>query len=149
MPSRKQTKLTAIDLLAYAASDNKATRFLHCDENDLTGLLEGNIEDETLVETLRNGVGYLHEGSSSKEIDVVSQLFSKNAVQVLVLPHSMTWKLNLPAHTVIIQDTQWYNGRTHSYSDYAVTDVLRMLGRAGRIGEDEEGKVTHRYKKYI
>jgi len=140
VPSRKQTKLTAIDLLAYAASDNKATRFLHCDESDLSALLEGNVEDETLAETLRNGVGYLHEGSTVKEIDVVSQLFTKGAIQVLVLPHSMTWKLNLTAHTVIIQDTQWYNGRTHSYADYAVTDVLRMLGRAGRMGEDEEGK---------
>ena len=52
----------------------------------------------------------------------------------------MTWKINVFAHTVIIQDTQWYNGRAHTYADYAVTDVLRMMGRAGRITLDEEGK---------
>ena len=65
---------------------------------------------------------------------------SKGAVQILVLPQSMTWKINVFAHTVIIQDTQWYNGRAHTYADYAVTDVLRMMGRAGRITLDEEGK---------
>ena len=139
VPSRKQTKLTAIDLLAYAAADHKATRFLHCKEDELEPFLK-KFEDETLAETMRNGVGYLHEGSTKIEVDIVTQLFKKNAIQVLVLPQSMTWKVNLFAHTVIIQDTQWYNGRLHSYTDYAVTDVLRMLGRAGRIGQDEEGK---------
>merc|ERR1711990_1441556 len=66
--------------------------------------------------------------------------FQKGGIQILVLPQSMTWKINVFAHTVIIQDTQWYNGRAHTYADYAVTDVLRMMGRAGRITKDEEGK---------
>lgn len=105
VPSRKQTKLTAIDLLAYAAADHKATRFLHCKEDELEPFLK-NFEDETLAETMRNGVGYLHEGNTKIEVDIVTQLFKKNAIQVLVLPQSMTWKVNLFAHTVIIQDTQ-------------------------------------------
>ena len=35
VPSRKQTKLTAIDLLAYAAADNQPNRFLHVPVDDL------------------------------------------------------------------------------------------------------------------
>ena len=61
----------------------------------------------------------------------------------------MTWKINVFAHTVIIQDTQWYNGRAHTYADYAVTDVLRMMGRAGRITLDEEGNPNRKYTFFL
>lgn len=37
-------------------------------------------------------------------------------------------------------DTQDYNGKIHAYEDYAVTDVLRMLGRANRPLEDDDSK---------
>merc|ERR1711892_729200 len=139
VPSRKQTKLTAIDLLAYAAADGKPNRFLHVPTDELEPFMK-HVKDETLMETLLNGIGFLHEGSNEEEVDLVTQLFDKGAIQVLVLPQSLTWKVNVFAHTVIIQDTQWYNVRAHTYADYAVTDVLRMMGRAGRIAKDEEGK---------
>ena len=35
VPSRKQTRLTAIDLLTYAAADNDSKRFLHADVEDI------------------------------------------------------------------------------------------------------------------
>ena len=76
VPSRKQTKLTAIDLLAYAAADNAPNRFLHVPVEDLEPYMK-HIQDDTLGETLRNGIGYLHEGSSKEEVDLVTQLFSK------------------------------------------------------------------------
>ena len=40
----------------------------------------------------------------------------------------------------VFQTLQNFQGRAHTYADYAVTDVLRMMGRAGRITKDEEGK---------
>ncbi|KFV65632.1 U5 small nuclear ribonucleoprotein 200 kDa helicase, partial [Dryobates pubescens] len=69
VPSRKQTRLTAINILTTCAS------FLHCAEKDLVPYLE-KLNDNTLKETLVNGVGYLHEGLTAMERRVVEQLFS-------------------------------------------------------------------------
>ena len=35
VPSRKQTRLTAIDILTFCAADNQPNKFLHCKEEDL------------------------------------------------------------------------------------------------------------------
>ncbi|GBP96191.1 Putative U5 small nuclear ribonucleoprotein 200 kDa helicase [Eumeta japonica] len=37
-------------------------------------------------------------------------------------------------------DTQFYNGKNHSYEDYPITDVLQMIGRANRPIEDADAK---------
>jgi len=50
-------------------------RFLHCMEKDLVPYLD-KLNDNTLKETLVNGVGYLHEGLTAMERRVVEQLFS-------------------------------------------------------------------------
>nr|XP_009857905.1 U5 small nuclear ribonucleoprotein 200 kDa helicase [Ciona intestinalis] len=139
VPSRKQCKLTAVDILTYTAADASAQRFLHCNESELGAYLE-HVKDATLKETLSNGVAYLHDGSTELERTVVEQLFSSGAVQVLVASRSLCWGLNLAAHLVVIMDTQHYNGKIHAYVDYPVTDILQMIGRANRPLKDEEGK---------
>ncbi|CAN8000338.1 unnamed protein product [Ixodes hexagonus] len=139
VPSRKQTRLTAIDVLTYSASEGQATKFLHCTEDDLKPFLE-QITDKTLKETLTNGVAYLHEGLSTADQRLVEQLFDSGAIQVVVVSRSLCWALALSAHLVIVMDTQFYNGKVHAYEDYPVTDVLQMVGRANRPLVDEDGK---------
>ncbi|KAE8618809.1 hypothetical protein XENTR_v10009514 [Xenopus tropicalis] len=139
VPSRKQTRLTAIDILTTCAADVQRQRFLHCTEKDLAPYLE-KLSDETLKETLLNGVGYLHEGLSSLERRIVEQLFNTGAVQVIVASRSLCWGLNIAAHLVIIMDTQYYNGKIHAYVDYPIYDVLQMVGYANRPLQDDEGR---------
>ncbi|KAM3925303.1 U5 small nuclear ribonucleoprotein 200 kDa helicase [Leptodactylus fuscus] len=139
VPSRKQTRLTAIDILTTCASDVQRQRFLHCTEKDLAPYLE-KLSDSTLKETLLNGVGYLHEGLSSLERRIVEQLFNSGAVQVIVASRSLCWGLNISAHLVIIMDTQYYNGKIHAYVDYPIYDVLQMVGYANRPLQDDEGR---------
>ncbi|KAG8567286.1 hypothetical protein GDO81_011241 [Engystomops pustulosus] len=139
VPSRKQTRLTAIDILTTCASDVQRQRFLHCTEKDLAPYLE-KLSDSTLKETLLNGVGYLHEGLSSLERRIVEQLFNSGAVQVIVASRSLCWGLNIAAHLVIIMDTQYYNGKIHAYVDYPIYDVLQMVGYANRPLQDDEGR---------
>ncbi|XP_069799536.1 U5 small nuclear ribonucleoprotein 200 kDa helicase [Dendropsophus ebraccatus] len=139
VPSRKQTRLTAIDILTTCASDVQRQRFLHCTEKDLAPYLE-KLGDSTLKETLLNGVGYLHEGLSSLERRIVEQLFNSGAVQVIVASRSLCWGLNISAHLVIIMDTQYYNGKIHAYVDYPIYDVLQMVGYANRPLQDDEGR---------
>ncbi|KAK2163706.1 hypothetical protein LSH36_75g12085 [Paralvinella palmiformis] len=141
VPSRKQTHLTAIDILTFCAADMQHNRFLHVKESNLEPYLE-KIEDKTLKETLGNGVAYLHEGLSDLERKLVEQLFESGAIQVVVISRSLAWGLSLTAHLVVVMDTQHYNGKIHAYEDYPVTDVLQMIGRANRPMKDNEGRAV-------
>ncbi|XP_076308174.1 U5 small nuclear ribonucleoprotein l(3)72Ab isoform X1 [Tachypleus tridentatus] len=139
VPSRKQTRLTAIDILTYCASEGQPSRFLHCTDSDLEPFLD-KVSDKTLKETLGNGVAYLHEGLSLADRKIVEQLFYSGAIQVAVVSRNLCWGLSLAAHLVVIMDTQFYNGKIHAYEDFPVTDVLQMVGRANRPLVDEDGK---------
>uniref|UniRef100_A0AAY4ERR1 BRR2 homolog n=1 Tax=Denticeps clupeoides TaxID=299321 RepID=A0AAY4ERR1_9TELE len=124
VPSRRQTRLTAIDILTFCAADVVPQRF--------------TLTDPTLKETLANGVGYLHEGLSTNERRIVEQLF--NSVQVVVSSRSLCWGTNISAHLVVVMDTQYYNGKIHAYVDYPIYDVLQMVGKANRPLLDDEGR---------
>ncbi|KAL5471241.1 hypothetical protein EMCRGX_G029336, partial [Ephydatia muelleri] len=138
VPSRKQTRLTAVDLLTYCAADAQPQCFLHCVEDDLTAHLK-HIKDKTLMETLSNGVAYLHEGLTAMEKKVVEQLFSSGAIQVLVASRNLCWGMSVAAHLVVVMDTQYYDGRGHRYVDCPVTDILQMVGLANRPLVDDSG----------
>ncbi|XP_030842191.1 U5 small nuclear ribonucleoprotein 200 kDa helicase isoform X2 [Strongylocentrotus purpuratus] len=158
VPSRKQTKLTAIDLLTYVtAEDGAESRFLHVDKDDLAAHLS-KVDDETLREMLSNGIAYLHEGLSEIEQKVVEQLYMSGAVQVVVASRMMCWGMTLNAHLVVVMDTQYYNGKIHAYVDYPITDVLQMTGRANRPEIEHEvskcvvlcqGSKKDFYKKFM
>ncbi|XP_072177738.1 U5 small nuclear ribonucleoprotein 200 kDa helicase-like [Diadema setosum] len=158
VPSRKQTKLTAIDLLTYTAAEEGAeNRFLHVEKADLEAHLS-KVSDETLKEMLSNGIAYLHEGLSEIEQKVVEQLYMSGAVQVVVASRMMCWGMTLNAHLVVVMDTQYYNGKIHAYVDYPITDVLQMVGKANRPEIEHEvskcvvlcqGSKKDFYKKFL
>uniref|UniRef100_T1KEB6 Helicase ATP-binding domain-containing protein n=1 Tax=Tetranychus urticae TaxID=32264 RepID=T1KEB6_TETUR len=139
VPSRKQTRVTAIDILMYTAGDENPNRFLHCSEEDLKPFVH-KLSDSTLKETIVNGVAYLHEGTSKTDRRIVEQLFDLGAVQIVVISAALAFSLTITAHLVIIMDTQVYNGKIHAYEDYPIVTILQMIGRANRPLRDEDGK---------
>ncbi|XP_037076641.1 LOW QUALITY PROTEIN: putative U5 small nuclear ribonucleoprotein 200 kDa helicase, partial [Pollicipes pollicipes] len=139
VPSRKQSRLTAVELLTFAAGDGRPARFLHAEQADVQPFIEG-IADKTLRETVAQGVAYLHEGLSVGDRHLVEQLFDSGALQVAVVSRSLVWSLSVFSHLVIIMDTQYYDGKTHSYEDYPITDVLQAVGRANRTRDDHDSK---------
>jgi activating signal cointegrator complex subunit 3 len=49
-----------------------------------------------------------------------------------------------------VSGTEYYDGKTHRYVDFPITDVLQMMGRAGRPQFDDSGKaviMVHDVKK--
>jgi hypothetical protein len=44
--------------------------------------------------------------------------------------------------TSIILGTEYFDGKSSKYVDYPLTDVLQMIGRAGRPGFDTEAKAV-------
>ncbi|KAJ0048161.1 hypothetical protein Pint_16233 [Pistacia integerrima] len=104
--SRRQTRLTALDLIQFAASDEHPRQFLNLPEEDLQ--------------------------------------------MVLVCTSTLAWGVNLPAHLVIIKGTEYYDGKSKRYVDFPITDILQMMGRAGRPQYDQHGKaviLVHEPKK--
>ena len=156
VPSRKQAKITAIDIVTYAAANIaaatanpnvtnanvlKSCKFLHVNPEELQPIVE-KMEDKTLKETIINGVAYLHEGTSDLDKRIVEKLFSSGAIQIVVVSRNLCWSLTLEAYLVIIMDTQYYNGQDHTYEDYPISDMLQMCGRANRPLSDSDSKVV-------
>jgi pre-mRNA-splicing helicase BRR2 len=52
------------------------------------------------------------------------------------------WGMSSSAKLVVVMGTQYYDGSGLGASDYPVTDLLQMLGRASRPGIDEVRAVS-------
>lgn len=137
--SRKLARATALDIVTYCVAEGQSSRFFHAEENDIKPFLD-RMSDKTLKETLSQGVAYIHEGLTQSDHRLVEQLFDSGAVQVAVVTRELCWGLNISAYLVVIMDTQYYNGKIHSYEDYPITDVIQMIGRANRPLDDNDAK---------
>ncbi|KAL2935463.1 DExH-box ATP-dependent RNA helicase DExH14 [Bienertia sinuspersici] len=147
--SRRQTRLTALDLIQYAASDEHPRKFLNIAEEELQMILS-QITDQNLRHTMQFGIGLHHAGLNDKDRSAVEELFGNNKIQVLVSTSTLAWGVNLPAHLVIIKGTEYYDGKSKRYVDFPITDILQMMGRAGRPQYDQHGKaviLVHEPKK--
>ena len=54
VPSRKQTRLTAVDILTYCAADLQPQRFLHCEAESLEAHLKhikDKVSESTIIHT--------------------------------------------------------------------------------------------------
>jgi len=139
--SRRQTRLTAFDIISYAASDDLPKMFLGCTDTFVDSVAE-RIADEALRHTITYGIGLHHAGLSSSDRDIVEKMFLKGEIKVLVATATLAWGVNLPAHLVIVKGTEYFDGKSSRYVDYPLTDVLQMIGRAGRPGFDTEAEAV-------
>ena len=105
---------------------------------------------QTLVETLSNGVAYLHEGLSEMEKKIVQQLFTSGAVQVLVASRNLCWGMSVSSHLLVVMDTQYYDGRGHRFVVYQYLLSSNLL-KSVRWCQDssEQLSCTHKYRVTI
>lgn len=73
---------------------------------------------QTLKEIVTQGVAYLHEGLTPSDRRIIEQLFDSGAIQVVVITRNLCWSLNVFSYLVIIMDTQYYDGKTHSLVNF-------------------------------
>ena len=146
--SRRQTRLTAFDMISMCMSQSK--KFLHMDAEQLDLVLEYGmqvlsgdrnalpcrVKDEALRHTLAFGIGIHHAGLEKSDRIVVENLFLTGKIQVLICTATCAWGVNFPAHLVIIKGTEYFDADTGRYVPFPVTDVLQMMGRSGRPGFD-------------
>lgn len=136
--SRRQTRLTALELISFLANDAQPKKWLHMPETEMNSLLS-QVTDQNLKLTLAFGIGLHHAGLNEKDRKLVEELFCNQKTQVLVATSTLAWGVNFPAHLVIVKGTEYYDGKTKRYVDFPITDVLQMMGRAGRPQFDDSG----------
>ncbi|KAL4657484.1 activating signal cointegrator 1 complex subunit 3 [Arapaima gigas] len=147
--SRRQTRLTALDLIAFLATEDDPKQWLHQDEREMTDII-ATVRESNLKLTLAFGIGMHHAGLHERDRKTVEELFVNCKIQVLIATSTLAWGVNFPAHLVIVKGTEYYDGKTRRYVDYPITDVLQMMGRAGRPQFDDQGKaviLVHDIKK--
>ena len=96
------------------------------------------ISDE-LADMVRCGVAYHHAGLSGAQRKIIEDAFKERKLRVLTATPTLTWGINLPARTVIIQDYRRFEA---GYGNYPipVLDYKQMAGRAGRPKYDKFGE---------
>ncbi|KAL8917735.1 MAG: hypothetical protein Q9208_007787 [Pyrenodesmia sp. 3 TL-2023] len=136
--SRRQTRLTAKDLINLCGMEDNPRRFVKMSEEDLQ-LNLSRVKDEALREALSFGIGLHHAGLVEADRQLAEEFFANNKIQVLVATSTLAWGVNLPAHLVVVKGTQFFDAKIEGYKDMDLTDVLQMLGRAGRPQFDTSG----------
>lgn len=157
VPTRKHARMTAVDLMTYSSVDSEQKPLFLLQSAEELEPFVANIREPMLKETIQFGVGYLHEGLSSTDQDIVKTLFETGWIQVCVMSSTMCWGVPLSAHLVVVMGTQYYDGRENAHSDYPVTDLLQMMGHASRPLVDNSGKCVilchaprkEYYKKFL
>ncbi|GAU12731.1 hypothetical protein TSUD_122230 [Trifolium subterraneum] len=125
--SRRQTRLTALDLIQFAAADEHSRQFLNMPEEALQMVLS-QVTDQNLRHTLQFGIGlYQYTGLGCESASSSSH-------------HQGD----------VVVGTEYYDGKAKRYVDFPITDILQMMGRAGRPQFDQHGKaviLVHEPKK--
>ena len=138
-PTKRHVFQMVTELVQHYDRADPAFSFLKVDAAALAKPLEV-VKTRALRESAQAGVVFLHEGQDEQEREVVRALFKSGATQVLVASHEQCWSMGVQANTVIIQGTEYPSG--HYHVDYPVTTLLKMVGRATRVGIDKVAKCS-------
>ncbi|QPG74274.1 hypothetical protein FOA43_001599 [Brettanomyces nanus] len=138
VPSRRQTRLTALGLIHLCGMEENPRRFNRLKEEELEPIIK-KVKDDTLKLSLQFGIGLHHAGLVQSDRRISHQLFEQGKIQILVATSTLAWGVNLPAYLVIIKGTQFFDSKLAGYRDMDLTDILQMMGRAGRPAFDTSG----------
>ncbi|CAD8152858.1 unnamed protein product [Paramecium pentaurelia] len=154
--SRRQTRLTALDIIALAMQEGNEKQYIQTTEQELAQLCV-KVDDTQLKSVLQYGIGIHHSGLDKNDRNIVENLFVQGKIQLLIATSTLAWGVNFPARLVIVKGTEYFDPKLKKYVDFPVTDLLQMIGRAGRPQYDtvatacvyvEQSKKNF-YRKYL
>lgn len=142
--SRKDTLKTAQYLLQQIKTDDEFKSFVDKEDtaiqNILTKEAKENCDDPQLANMIKNGIALHHAGLSRNDRSQSEDLFADGVIRLLISTKTISWGVNLPAHTVIIKGTDIYSPALNKLVKLSIQDMLQMLGRAGRPRYDTYGE---------
>ncbi|NWI91143.1 HFM1 helicase, partial [Pitta sordida] len=89
-----------------------------------------SLKDSKLRDLLMYGVAYHHAGMEISDRKIIEGAFTAGDLPALFTTSTLAMGVNLPAHLVVIKSTMHYVGGV--FQEYSETDILQMIGRAGR-----------------
>lgn len=136
--SRRQTRLTAMALIGFLLMEGNTSKWVRMEVDEIAQYT-AKLDDPYVKHCLQFGVGMHHAGLLESDRAVVEDAFLTNKIQVLVATSTLAWGVNFPAHMVVVKGTEYFDAKSGGYVDFPITDVLQMIGRAGRPQFDTEG----------
>jgi len=96
--------------------------------------------EEELRRCLLKGVGFHHSGLDQRLKNLVQELFVERKIYYLFATTGLAYGVNLPAKSVIVADTSFYDPSVPSKrTDIPIYMYIQMAGRAGRPDFEKEG----------
>jgi replicative superfamily II helicase len=91
-----------------------------------------------LTQLSKYGIAFYHAGLSESDKQLIVQEYNNNNLKILISTSSLAWGVNLPAKAVIVADLE-YNNPLTGKELMSSSDILQMLGRAGRPQYHDKG----------
>ena len=98
--SRRQTRLTAINMISFLAGKDNPKQCLHMDDEEMERIIS-TIKDQNLRLTLAFGIGIHHAGLVERDRKTVEELYVNMKIQVLVATATLALGINFPTHPLI------------------------------------------------
>ncbi len=127
--SRKRSQKAADD---YAAALNLKNDEIEDPEGESTEV------GERLIRCMKRGAAFHNASLTNRQRKMVENAFRDGKIKVIGATPTLAAGINLPARTVIVQDTKRYSdgGRV----PLSILEVHQMMGRAGRPRYDSWGE---------
>jgi len=87
--------------------------------------------NKSVAEVVLSGVGVHTAGLEHADRHLMESLFLSGHIVALCTTSTLAQGVNLPAHLVIIKGTQYYV-KGEGYQEYPGSQIVQMIGRAGR-----------------
>ncbi|VFQ70354.1 unnamed protein product [Cuscuta campestris] len=140
--TRKGAQETAQRLTQTAMTFGHSNPFIkNREQQDRLREASLSCSDKHMQSYIPYGVGYHNGALSMKDRNLIEGLFLNGDLQVLCTTNTLAQGINLPAHTVIIKSTQYFNQEKRLYMEYDRSMIMQMCGRAGRPQFDDAGLV--------
>ena len=95
------------------------------------------LKDRELSNLIKTGVGYHHAGLTYADRKQIEAAFLSGDLRYLCCTSTLAVGINLPAYLVVVKGTKcWCES---AFQEYSETDILQMIGRAGRPQFENEG----------
>jgi pre-mRNA-splicing helicase BRR2 len=137
LPTRKHAKLAALDMLTQASVDEDPYKFLKCSSSDIQQAVD-DLSDKAAKYALSYGICLMHDSLPNREKHILESAFSSGAAQLLVATATMCWRVGHEAHLVVIMGTQYYDSSGRGGTDYPITDLVEMAGKANRVEDSSD-----------
>jgi pre-mRNA-splicing helicase BRR2 len=140
--ARSQALTVAMDLKHMCDGlPEPGSRFRLVDKEELERLVDPTVIKNSAHRAylLEYGIAIYHENMSAAERDTIETIYQAGLISCVLVSREMCWSMPFRAYLVIIAGTEYYDGKEHRYIEYPVSDVLQMVGMAGRQGQDHRG----------